>query len=89
MTTMQTTPTGVSYRKLTPIALADDYVCPDPEERARFSGIPYRQQKRLLREAAFRRVRHDVLVDTGGFVLLQPVQHELSLPAEPVRGFCC
>ena len=32
--------TGVSYRKLTPIVLPDDYVCPDPEKRGDMLQTP-------------------------------------------------
>ena len=67
MTTMQTAPTGVSYRKLTPIVLPDDYVCPDPEER------PDMVESSTVNKSGYFVRRHfagrpDVLVDTGGFV---------------------
>lgn len=67
MTTMQTAPTGVSYRKLTRIVLADDYVCPDPEERPDLLESPTVNKSDYFVRRHFAG-RPDVLVDTGGFV---------------------
>ena len=69
MTTTQTTtaPTGVSYRKLTPIVLPDDYVCPDPEKRGDMLQTP------VIDKSGYFVARHfagrpDVLVRTDGFI---------------------
>ncbi len=67
MTTLQTGPTGVSYRKLTPIVLPDDYVCPDPEERRDLLESPTINKSGYFVRRHFAG-RPDVLVDTGGFV---------------------
>lgn len=67
MATLQTAPTGVSYRKLTPIVLPDDYVCPDPEERSEMTESPTVNKSVYFVRRHFAG-RPDVLVDTGGFV---------------------
>lgn len=67
MTTLQTGPTGVSYRKLTPIVLPDDYVCPDPEERPDLLESPTVNKSGYFVRRHFAG-RPDVLADTGGFV---------------------
>ena len=69
MTTTQTTtaPTGVSYRKLTPIVLPDDYVCPDPEEPRDILETPVINKSGYFMRRHFDG-RRDVIVDSGGFV---------------------
>ena len=64
------TPTArAAHRKLTPIVLPDDYVCPDPEPEER----PDMQQAPTVHKSGYFVSRHfahrpDVLVDSGGFV---------------------
>ena len=71
MTTTQTAPTGASYRKLTPIVLPDDYVCPDPD-RELADGRDMLESATIDKSGYFVRrhfsSRSDVLVDSGGFV---------------------
>ena len=66
-TTTQTAPTRASYRKLTPIVLPDDYVCPDPEERPDMLESPTVNKSGYFVRRHFAG-RLDVLVDSGGFV---------------------
>jgi hypothetical protein len=68
---MQTAPTGVSYRKLTPIVLPDDYKCPDPDPELE-DGRDM-QQAPTIDKSGYFVARHfagrpDVLVRTDGFV---------------------
>ena len=62
-------PQRAAHRKLTPIVLPDDYVCPDPEPEER----PDMQQAPTVHKSGYFVARHfsnraDVLVDSGGFV---------------------
>ena len=65
--TSQTAPTRASYRKLTPIVLPDDYICPDPEERPDMLESPTVNKSGYFVRRHFAG-RPDVLVDSGGFV---------------------
>lgn len=62
-------PMRAAHRKLTPIVLPDDYICPDPEPEER----PDMQQAPTVHKSGYFVARHfadrgDVLVDSGGFV---------------------
>ena len=80
MTAMQTGPTGVSYCKLTPIVLPDDYVCPDPEERPDMVESPTVNKSGYFVRRHFAN-RPDVLVDTGGFVFYN--QYDMNYRFQP------
>lgn len=65
--TTQAAPTGVSYRKLMPVVLPGDYVCPDPEEGRDMLQAP------TIDKSGYFVARHfsgrpDVLVRTDGFI---------------------
>ncbi len=60
-------PTVASYRKLTPILLPDDYVCPDPEKEGDMLESATRDKSGFFVRRHFSS-RSDVLVDSGGFV---------------------
>ena len=65
-----TTPTAapqVAYRKLEPIVLPDDYVCPDPEKEGDMLESATRDKSGFFVRRHFSS-RPDVLVDSGGFV---------------------
>ncbi len=67
MSTTQTASTSASYRKLTPIVLPDDYVCPDPEKRGDVLQTP------VIDKSGYFVARHfsgrpDVFVRTDGFI---------------------
>ena len=67
--TTQPAPLQAAYRRLNPIVLPDDYVCPDPEPEER----PDMQQAPTVHKGSYFVARHfadrpDVLVDSGGFV---------------------
>lgn len=80
MTTMQTAPTGVYYRKLTPIVLPEDYVCPDPEERPDLLESPTVNKSGYFLRRHFAG-RPCVLVDTGGFVFYN--QYDMNYRFQP------
>ena len=84
MTTTQTAPTGVSYRKLTPIVLPDDYKCPDPD-RDREDGRDMLETPVINKSGYFMRRhfagRRDVLVDSGGLVFYN--QYSMSYRFRP------
>ena len=69
--TTQTARTGVSYRKLTPIVLPDDYKCPDPDRELE-DGRDMLQTP-VIDKSGYFVARHfasqpDVLVCTDGFI---------------------
>lgn len=84
MTTTQTAPTGVSYRKLTPIVLPDGYKCPDPDRELE-DGRDMLQGPTIDKSGYFV-ARHfggrpDVLVRTEGFIYYN--QYDMNYRFQP------
>ena len=81
--TTQTAPPQVSYRKLMPIVLPDDYVCPDPDPEKEGSDMLESATKDKSGYFVRRHFssRPDVLVDSGGFVFYN--QHSMNCRFRP------